>query len=151
MMGYSWRGNVRELENLVERMAVIHPPGTTIGPELLPPRMLEDAAVKPTPSIRAKTEEPPARAETPLIGPPTSRADIDPSNPFGIVATGDLDDFSLSEAVQLYEKKRIVEALETASGNKSQAARILGVRRTTLIEKMKRLGLHAIDDPTPET
>jgi sigma-54 specific flagellar transcriptional regulator A len=47
----------------------------------------------------------------------------------------------LNSAIEEYEKRLILHALELHNSIKSQAARYLNINRTTLIEKMKRLGL----------
>ncbi|HMV65878.1 MAG TPA: sigma-54 dependent transcriptional regulator [Myxococcota bacterium] len=63
---------------------------------------------------------------------------------------GELDQgdraLTLPERVEAYERGLIVEALRVARGNKSEAARALGIGRVTLYEKLKRMG---IDDITP--
>jgi sigma-54 specific flagellar transcriptional regulator A len=58
----------------------------------------------------------------------------DDINPF----VGGID---LNAALEEYEKRLILHALELQNGVKSQAAKYLNINRTTLIEKMKRLGL----------
>lgn len=52
-------------------------------------------------------------------------------------------DFKLSEFLRTIEIELIEEALEFTKGVKSQAAYILGMNRTTLVAKLKVLGLHA--------
>ncbi len=47
----------------------------------------------------------------------------------------------MNAALEEYEKRLILHALELQNGVKSQAAKYLNINRTTLIEKMKRLGL----------
>jgi sigma-54 specific flagellar transcriptional regulator A len=47
----------------------------------------------------------------------------------------------LNAALEEYEKRLILHAIELQNGVKSQAAKYLNINRTTLIEKMKRLGL----------
>jgi transcriptional regulator with PAS, ATPase and Fis domain len=49
--------------------------------------------------------------------------------------------FSLNQAVADYEKKLIIQALNQTDWVKNQAAQLMGVNRTTLIEKMKRFDL----------
>ncbi len=53
----------------------------------------------------------------------------------------------LKERVQAYERGLVVEALREARGNRSEAARRLGISRVTLHDKLKRYGLGADDDP----
>jgi len=50
---------------------------------------------------------------------------------------------SLRERLEAFERELIQEALASAANNQSQAARLLGTTRTTLIDKMKRLGIKA--------
>ncbi|MEK9989871.1 MAG: helix-turn-helix domain-containing protein [Halieaceae bacterium] len=52
-----------------------------------------------------------------------------------------LAEASLKERVSDFERQLIEKALADANGNISEAARLLGVKRTTLIEKMGRLSI----------
>lgn len=47
----------------------------------------------------------------------------------------------LVENLAKFERRLVLRALTQASGNRAAAAKLLGIRRTTLIEKMKRLNL----------
>ena len=58
--------------------------------------------------------------------------------------------FNLQEQVRQYERNLIEKALAAASGHQRRAARVLGIRPTTLNEKMKRLGLRRDTMPQPE-
>ncbi|HVR71822.1 MAG TPA: helix-turn-helix domain-containing protein [Vicinamibacteria bacterium] len=49
--------------------------------------------------------------------------------------------FNLQDQVREYERNLIVNALAAAGGHQRRAAAALGIRPTTLNEKMKRLGL----------
>jgi len=57
------------------------------------------------------------------------------------------DPFPLKERVQAYERGLVVEALREARGNRSEAARRLGVSRVTLHDKLRRYGLGGDDEP----
>jgi DNA-binding NtrC family response regulator len=47
-------------------------------------------------------------------------------------------DFCLNSAVEEFENRLILEALEKTGGNKKAAAQLLNIKRTTLIEKLKK-------------
>jgi two-component system response regulator PilR (NtrC family) len=57
--------------------------------------------------------------------------------------------FNLQDQVRDYERNLIVNALSAAGGHQRRAAAALGIRPTTLNEKMKRLGLRR-DSAPPE-
>ena len=48
---------------------------------------------------------------------------------------------NLKKALEDLESKLTIDALRRSKGNKAQAAELLGLKRTTLIERLKRLGL----------
>ena len=49
--------------------------------------------------------------------------------------------FNLPEAVRDYEKRLILDALEKSNGVRTKAAKLLNIKRTTLVEKMKKQNL----------
>ena len=102
---YPWNGNVRELENIMERIVAL-----TEG-DLITLRDL--------PSNIAKTY-------LERAGSPTA------VTPQGI---------DMVRAINEIEKKMIAEALQLAGGVKARAALMLSINRTTLVEKMRRLGI----------
>jgi DNA-binding NtrC family response regulator len=106
-----WPGNVRELENLVERLVVLKGEGE-IG-----------AADLPGPIRNAKTA---AAAGT------ENGSEIPTALPPGGV--------DLYKVLADLEDRLIREALERSGGNKNQAAKILGLNRTTLVEKLRKKG-----------
>lgn len=121
---YTWPGNVRQLQNLVERLIL-----TIGGGELRPhhlPVEFRYAQKLPTP--------PPA---TSLAVPATeSRC--------GASAFGE-PGFKLTEHVQHLENQYILEALRNTGNNKNKAARILGLNRTTLVERIKKRRLKYLE------
>ncbi|MCC6808957.1 MAG: sigma-54-dependent Fis family transcriptional regulator [Deltaproteobacteria bacterium] len=121
LKAYAWPGNIRELENVVER-TVLFAEVTTITPTELPPE-LRAADSKPIldklPGVAA------------VAAPLAAR-----------VVTGE---FSMKDIVKQatseIERDLIVKALEETSGNVTQAAKMLKISRKGLQLKMKELGL----------
>ncbi|MHB1605305.1 MAG: sigma-54 interaction domain-containing protein [Leptospirales bacterium] len=119
---YSWPGNIRELENLVERFLVLKA-GESVQQNDLPEKVLRQFA-EPFPEKMVQTG--PGAAE--------SRAEHFLPEPPSLDGTGiDLPRFLLN-----LEEEMIRKALERFAGNKTRAAAFLGINRTTLIEKLKR-------------
>jgi len=105
LMEFSWPGNVRQLENVIERAVALSFGKEDLGREDLPREVLEEGAI-----------------EMPML------------------QVGG-DGFSLDEVLATYEQKMLYQALEHSRWVKTRAAELLKIKRTTLIEKMKRLGI----------
>ena len=118
LMAQPWPGNVRELKNFVER-AQAHFPGQTIGRETLP-RLL-----RPAPAA--------ARGQAALRTLPAARPAATRPPP---IAAGGVD---LKRILTDLEHAYITEALSASGGAVAATAKLLGLQRTTLIEKMRRL------------
>jgi DNA-binding NtrC family response regulator len=104
LMAYAWPGNVRQLENALERAVALSAGRTQIELVDLPEDVQE-------------------LGDTPAAGPFTL-----PEN--GI---------DLQEYVGNVERELIRQSLERTGGNKGRAAQLLNLKRTTLVEKLKRL------------
>ncbi len=115
LMAQPWPGNVRELKNVVDR-AEAHFPGQTIGREHVGKLLRLGPA--------------PAAASPPAVAVPATRP-----RPCD-VAQGGVD---LKRLLSELEQAYIVEALQASGGAVSATAKLLGLQRTTLIEKMRRL------------
>jgi DNA-binding NtrC family response regulator len=124
LAGLPWPGNVRELKNFVER-ACIHHGGDTIGREALG-QLLRGATSPP--------QLPPARPNE--IAPPTRPAAPSLLGPDGV---------DLKQLLADLEQAYIREALALSGGTIARCARLLGLQRTTLIEKMRRLQIAVVD------
>lgn len=119
---YSWSGNVRELANLVERLAVLKPNGTVNKSDL------------PWPIVHR--DEPPAESPE-VIGLTISEMTAD-----GITALPG-DGIDLKKYLSNIEHDMICRALGQSDGVVQRAAEILGIGRTTLVEKIKRYDIDA--------
>ena len=131
---HDWPGNVRELANLVERMAIMHPYGV-IGVAELPKkfRYVEDEDEQLAASLREDIEE---------------RAALSSSVPQGLVSGALLptEGLDLKEYLGNLEQSLIQQALDDAGGVVARAAERLRIRRTTLVEKMRKYGMGRRDD-----
>ena len=105
LMSFLWPGNVRQLENAIERAVALSAGRTQI-----------DVGDLPTEVQQAQET-----ALTTAVTLPEDGLDLD-------VFIADI------------ERDLIHRSLERTGGNKGQAARLLNLKRTTLVEKLKRLG-----------
>ncbi|QDQ41008.1 sigma-54-dependent Fis family transcriptional regulator [Legionella geestiana] len=113
---YDWPGNVRELANLVERLSILHPNGIVSEDDL--PRRLRTPSLSPARNERETLLEMPARSM--LL------------NGQGI---------DLREHLVKTELAIISQALEESDWIVAHAASYLNMRRTTLVEKMRKYGI----------
>jgi len=113
---HAWPGNVRELRNVCEYLAA------TVTESAISPQQLSQRLV-PAEDVGAETL--PSR-----LGP----AAAPPRLPVR-------DASSLADANRQFERERIESALQATGGNKTKAARLLGVPLRTFMEKVKRHGI----------
>lgn len=117
---YGWPGNVRELANLVERFAILHPYGVVDAGDL--PEKFQNGEIDVTDKLVDS-----------LVGAPVTSEDLDPRLP--------RDGLNLKEHLGYMEISYIKQALTDSGGVVAHAARRLGMRRTTLVEKLRKYGL----------
>jgi len=115
---YPWRGNVREVRNIVER-ALLLCEGGEILPEHLP---IESMAANALSFTSANASAPAAPA--PAAAPPIDMAR--PTAPMGAVES---------------EKDRILRVLAECAGSQTRAAKVLGIARSTLIARLDAYGV----------
>lgn len=129
---HDWPGNVRELANLVERMAIMHPYGV-IGVAELPKKFRHvDDEDEQLSSLREELQERDA-----LMGNLPSLESGALLPPEGI---------DLKEYLGNLEQDLIQQALDDAAGVVARAAERLRIRRTTLVEKMRKYGMNRRDE-----
>jgi sigma-54 specific flagellar transcriptional regulator A len=117
---YAWPGNVRELANLIERLAILYPYGI-VEASGLPEKFRHDEGVEM--ELIADV----------LVGSPITSQDLDPRLP--------RDGLNLKEHLSTLEINYIKQALHDTGGVVAHAAKRLGMRRTTLVEKLRKYGL----------
>jgi transcriptional regulator with GAF, ATPase, and Fis domain len=126
LLAHDWPGNIRELENVVER-AVVLCDGIAIGPDDLPPELCRPARRRARATFAA-TAAPGALAP---VGSVSGAAGWDEPE-----AGIDLD-----AELAAHERRRLLDALSEARRNKSEAARLLGMPRSTFFSKLRKHGL----------
>jgi len=129
-----WRGNVRELENLVQHMTILH------GGEMVTFADLPEKYQVQTESPSDLAEEmPPAlevRPDAPDPEPPPPPLHTETVSSLQALFPEAGIDFNM--LVNDFETRLILQALAQSGGNKKEAARLLNLKRTTLLEKMKK-------------
>ena len=103
-MWYQWPGNVRQLENAIERAMALGAGRSEIDVRDLPPEIQHEQE----PSLSA------------AVALPEDGVDLD-------------------AFIAKIERELIQLSLDRTGGNKGQAAKLLNLKRTTLVEKLKRL------------
>lgn len=123
---YEWRGNVRELENLIQHMTILYS-GKQVELEDLPEKF-QNVVVPPEADILKAPLDMPADL---------SSGQLNGQEVVQHVAweKGSVD---FNELINDYETQLIVQALKLTEGNKKEAARLLNLKRTTLLEKIKK-------------
>lgn len=136
LLRHDWPGNVRELANLMERMAVLKGEGV-LGLEDLPPKMKAGVVPQAAAPVAGRPNAKAAASEQEVDGAAASALPL----PLAFAAELDLNGMDLSTAVSEFEKSLIYQSLEKTDWVKNRAAQLLQVKRTTLVEKIKRYEL----------
>ena len=198
LMQNEWKGNVRELSNLVERLLILHPnevvdisdlPGKYHGDKVANDPVaerealleaftapdefdsaddfngLDDSSLMSTDPNAFSAKNASSKAAANAAAAASSSVVVPSPEPNGAKGKGDLPDLpvirdeadmaeafvprlspdgvNLKDMITDIEISMIKQALEQTNGVVAKAAETLGLRRTTLIEKMKKYGLTA--------
>lgn len=137
---HAWPGNIRELANLVERMVIMFPEKVVDIPDLPNKyRYIEVDAYEPEYPEELMEKD----AFNDIFSTGFSDYDNEPEPEFNQAGSGVLPEegIELKEYLAELEISLITQALERFDYVVARAAEILGVRRTTLVEKMKKYNL----------
>jgi sigma-54 dependent transcriptional regulator, flagellar regulatory protein len=161
LVRYGWPGNVRELGNLIERLSILCA-GRIVGAADLPPRYRPKDWLPPVEAERVSVLLPQlaivaaAPVATDELEPDTDLTEREallmledvPSTASGTrLPQAGID---LRAHVSAIEESLIRQALDRSNGIVAQAARLLGLRRTTLVEKLRKFDIRAVDDSTED-
>lgn len=129
---YTWAGNVRELANLVERLAILFPYGVVDVGDL--PEKFRPAGV---------LEAVQALEDAPLL----SEVEVVNGGSAPVSTRLPQDGIDLKAHLSNMELNLIRQALDEADGVVAHAAKRLKMRRTTLVEKLRKYGLQRGQEP----
>lgn len=131
LCNYEWPGNVRELANLMERMTILHPYGVVDAGDL-PQKM--------APHGRARSDDAPVSSDSGPAAPLPMSAGM-PAMVLNDRPRLPRDGIDLKQHLTDIEVALIEQALDECSGVVAHAANRLHIRRTTLVEKMRKYGI----------
>jgi sigma-54 specific flagellar transcriptional regulator A len=144
LSSYSWPGNIRELSNLIERLAILCPE-RPVGIGDLPARYRPTDWTAPAMPAPTLTDEIPQLVaglaggeeldDEPVL--PASVWNCEQESPTRLPENG----VDLRAHLTLIERSLISQALQRSGGTVAHAARLLSLRRTTLVEKLRKLGM----------
>ena len=145
LMEHSWPGNVRELANLVERMGILYP-NSLIDVNHLPTKYRYSDIPEFQPEFNSQSLSVEEMEREALNGIFSEDFTFDDSSELtdgmGIPHSLPPEGVNLKELLADVEINLISQALEAQDGVVARAADMLGMRRTTLVEKMKKYDLH---------
>jgi sigma-54 specific flagellar transcriptional regulator A len=154
----SWTGNVRELANLIERLSIVCA-GRTVEVRDLPPKYrppvdwtLEVKALDPSQFVVADEQLNDETALSVLEEVELEREERKEAAKQNAAPNNELislpdEGIDLREHLLTIERQLIEQALQRSRGTVAKAARLLNLRRTTLVEKMRKLGMGGGDIP----
>ncbi len=127
LLSYSWPGNVRELAHMIERAVLLTRGDSIVDADLqIPGRKVKFA--------RASSQELRASGSSPVIAIKAT----EPTTVVNAPAIPLSDTLDLRSALENLERQLIDRALTKAGGNRTEAAALLGLNRTTLVEKLRK-------------
>jgi two-component system response regulator PilR (NtrC family) len=141
LTNYPYPGNIRELQNLIERAVALEATSWLTAENLPPPAPLESQAPSP---------RPPATIDVaPHIGPaangPRTAEFTEQSAPLSRWPELGI---TLEQVLSDLERRLITSALEDANGTRREAARLLGITMRSLRYRLEKLGLESEPDPS---
>ena len=147
LMQHSWPGNIRELSNLLERLLILHSNKIIDVTELPVKYRYMDEQGETVEHLQYNPEEEALMERDALSGmfggaPLLSdESEVDEESP-GFLGHLPAEGMNLKSKLVEFEMEMIRQAIDSQDGVVSHAAELLSMRRTTLVEKMKKYGLN---------
>jgi sigma-54 specific flagellar transcriptional regulator A len=150
LAAYAWPGNIRELSNLIERLAILCPE-RPVGVGDLPARYRPADWTAPEVALTPTMEIPQLLAS--MTGDAAEVVEtVEPEEDEALPTSlwlGEQDSITrlpeqgvdLRAHLMVIERSLITQALQRSGGTVAHAARLLSLRRTTLVEKLRKLGM----------
>lgn len=130
LVDFAWPGNVRQMQNVIERLVVLSG-GGRIGVEHFSHDLLSENRVG---AVKAELE-----GSQPSQAVKEQAAELLPE-----------EGLNLPKYIEELENSMIIQALERTRYNKNQAAKLLGLNRTTLVERIKKRQIVPLNAPSRE-
>lgn len=130
---YRWPGNVRELVNLIERLIILYPE-QIIGLDELPSKFRSDLPLSDIDPVQAAELPQRLLAAIEQADAGDAAASVRPE-------PAQMEPVDLKQHLESIERELIEQALRAHQGVVARAAEHLQVRRTTLVEKMRKYGI----------
>ena len=140
---YHWPGNVRQLQNAMERAAALTGGRVEIGVEDLPEEVRGGAASGVSVILGGGSSREEREAIIGVAGKGSSEGEVEQEEAETLEGVGEGVNFEA--VVTKVERELLLKSLRQTGGNKMRAAKLLGMKRTTFVEKLKRL---QIDEET---
>ncbi|MFO0935865.1 MAG: sigma-54 dependent transcriptional regulator [Gemmataceae bacterium] len=131
LVSYDWPGNIRQLENLIERAVIL-----TTSPEIGPEAFAEEFRLTRVAVPAVPMETSPLGHGSGVMNAPNTQTPMPVSMPTNATANSDGLRF-----VDQIEKKAIQDALAKSGGNVQDASHQLGISQATVYRKLKRYGI----------
>jgi sigma-54 specific flagellar transcriptional regulator A len=139
---HRWPGNVRELTNLIERLTIMHP-DSLVDVSDLPPKYQHIDHSSPTPDYPEEMLE--REALNAIFSDSEDDEELEEPGASSVDSELPDDGVNLKDMLSEIETGMIAQALEKSDWVVAKAADLLSMRRTTLVEKMKKYGIQKDD------
>jgi two-component system response regulator AtoC len=133
LLQYPWPGNIRELQNVIERAVLLGENGQILTEHLPVEKM---SATLSTPIGNSYNKEDPNPSK-PLVGNSVETVNPPPGKQHVDMSLAEM----LKQQVQAMERQHIIDALNRCGGNQTRAAKELGISRRTLISRLEAYSL----------